>query len=113
MEDESFIKRIYNLVHRMRTMVLVNILGGIGLTVLVFGLFFSKYEGDTIQGTLIALCFFFVGLSELPIIIRKEVNYTIVSFDGFPAVLIGSIISLAGFMVSTGLLIGILRSLAK
>jgi hypothetical protein len=94
-------------------MTLVNVLSGIGLLFLVLGLFLQGYIGDTAKLTLVTLCFFFVGLSGLIIIIKKEVSYTILSFDGFPAVLIGIVASIAGFITSALFFIGILRSLAK
>ena len=113
MTDESLLKRVYHFVLRTRTMTLVNILIGIGLSIFVLGLFFLKYEGDAVQGTIFALFSFFVGMSGVIIIIKREINYTIVSFYGFPGVLIGVVISLASFTFSILMIIGVLRSLGR
>jgi hypothetical protein len=112
-QESSVYKKICNFLARMRTMTLVNILLSIALLILLLVVVFQKHETYIIQDCLVALSFFFGGLSGLPIIFRREVNYMIISFDGLPAVLIGIVISLAGFMVSIGLFIGILRSFAN
>ena len=112
MKGESLSKRLYNLVQRTRTNIIINLLTGIGLSFLILCLVFQR-EGSLVQGILLLLFSLFIGLSGLVMIIRREVDYSIISFDGFPAVLIGSIILLASVMFSILFLNGLLSSLAK
>jgi len=94
-------------------MTLVNILLGIGMFFLVLCLFIYNSVGDVVKGILFALSSFFVGLAGIVITIKKEVNYTIINFYDFPAVLIGIVAMLAGFFTSSMFLVAAIRSLSK
>jgi hypothetical protein len=113
MNEESRLKKIYHFILRLRTRTLVNALFVSGVSILVLGAVFQKYEADFVQGTLIALSFFVIGLAGVIMIIRREADFSIISFDGWPAVLIGIVTSISGFVVSAALLVGIMRSFAK
>jgi hypothetical protein len=112
MKEESLLRRFYNYILRTRTMVVVNILVGVGL--LFFVLFLFLQQASTVIQFLSLLLFsFFIGLSGLVIIIKREVNYTIISFDGFPAIIYGSIILIAGSIAWILLFTNLLRFLIK
>jgi hypothetical protein len=112
MHHDSFIRKVYNFVLRLRTMTLVYLLIGIWLAFLFFAILFRN-ASDLVQATLVALGFFFGGLAGLPIIINKEVDFTIMGFDGIPAVIFGIALSITGFFTATMFFIGILRLLFK
>lgn len=114
MEDESPIMRINNYVQRLRTSTLVNLLMGTGWFIIVIGLLFPQTMNTTLkEDSIIIISFFFIGLSGLPIIIRREADFTIFSFQGLSAAFIGVVISFSGFFTSILFIIGLIKFLAK
>ncbi len=93
-------------------MTLINILTGIGLIFFVLLLFMQR-EGSYIQGIFLLLFSLFIGLSGLIMIIKREVNYTVINLEGLPAMILGSIILIASMIFTILFLTGILRYASK
>jgi hypothetical protein len=62
MNEQSLCKKFYYFILRTRTMILINILTGIGLIFFVLLLFLPR-EGSYIQGIFLLLFSLFIGLS--------------------------------------------------
>jgi hypothetical protein len=92
-------------------MKMVFLLQGFAMSFFVLFLFIQGHVGFAFQAMLLVLFSFFMALSGLIIIIKREVNYTIISLHGIPAVLIGIMFLLAGLIFATELIIGIIRIL--
>ena len=93
-------------------MTLVFILVGIGLLFLFCAIFFRN-ASVIVQLALVALGLFSWGLAGLPIVINKEVDFTVFSLEGFPAVFFGIALSLTGFFGAILFFVGIVRLLSK
>lgn len=109
MNDNSFLKRVYRNIFRVRTMTLVNALIGIGITPWFSGGLLKDYIGINLQLTFFAVGFIFFGLCGVPVIVNKEIDYGIFSYEGGPAVLIGIGLLLIGFLGSATMFYSILR----
>jgi hypothetical protein len=92
-------------------MTLLYLLIGIGLFILLIGMSLQKYGGDVVALISLTLCFFFVALAGLLIIIRREVDFAIIGFEGLPAVLYGIVLLCAGFITSALFFVGTIRAI--
>jgi hypothetical protein len=110
--DGSLLKKISYFFAKFKTMEIASALLIIGMLFFVV-LIFTYDLSSPLSGILIAISFFFFGLSSLPIIIRQEIHIFIVSIYGFPAQIIGIIYLISCFALSIMLFIGILKSLAR
>jgi hypothetical protein len=111
MSNKSWFKKFFRHIQMMRTMTLVYMLIGTGLAILILGVLLKGYGGDIIILVSASLFGFFVGLSGLIIVIRREMNLGIISFEGFAAVLYGGTMVLSGFIMSAGFFMAALRAL--
>jgi hypothetical protein len=71
------------------------------LTYLCNRALFDKYTGKPIEDWLVSLSFLFLGLSGLPIIIRKEMNLFVIYLEGPIAIVYGALLLILGIAIAT------------
>jgi hypothetical protein len=106
----EWIARLNNRIARTSTRVLMNGFLMLGMACIAAdALMFRKYTGTLIENIVIPLCFFSAGLAGLPMILRKEADFSMFQIEGPLAVILGVVVLAAGLVVASIPLIGLLR----
>jgi hypothetical protein len=95
--SKGLLLRVYNYFARLRTRTLIIIPLSVGIICLIVQTFiWPQYTGAPLQNVLIPIGFLLMGLSGLPMILRREADFSLFILEGPLAVILGIILLAAG-----------------